>query len=95
MDWTHAERRSLELIAKALVEMCVRNRSWRIYTPPLSRVSGGDYSAGKVVSHYGEIGWTQVSRISDEEMKALMMEVVGRVFTFLRYPEELAVVRRR
>ena len=32
------------------------------------------------------------SRISDEEMKRLMIEVVNRVFTFLSYPEELAVL---
>jgi hypothetical protein len=32
----------------------------------------------KVVSPYGEIPWNRVGRISDNEMKALMIEVVNR-----------------
>lgn len=50
----------------------------------------GDFSDVKVLSPYGEIPWTRLSRISDDEMKALMIEVVDRVFTYLRYPEELS-----
>ena len=37
----------------------------------------------KVISPYGEIPWNGLSRISDEEMKALMIEIVNKVFTFL------------
>ncbi|WP_292153904.1 hypothetical protein [Brevundimonas sp.] len=50
----------------------------------------GDYSDVKVVSPFGEIPWTGLSRISNEEMKVLMIEVVDRVFTYLSYPEEVA-----
>lgn len=53
----------------------------------------GDFSDVKVVSPHGEIPWTRLSRISNEEMKALMIEVVDRVFTYLRYPEELSGLR--
>lgn len=38
----------------------------------------------KVVSPYGEIPWNDMSRISDEEMKALMIEIVDRVFTAIQ-----------
>ncbi len=37
-----------------------------------------------------EIPWTELSRISDDEMKRLMTEIVNRVFTYLSYPDELA-----
>ena len=43
-----------------------------------------------VITPYGEIPWNRLSRISDAEMKVLMIDVVDRVFTYLRYPEELA-----
>ncbi|MBY3158384.1 hypothetical protein HFO56_39485 [Rhizobium laguerreae] len=43
----------------------------------------GDYSDVKVVTPYGEIPWNRLSRLSDEEMKALMIEVVSTLFTLL------------
>jgi hypothetical protein len=52
----------------------------------------GDFSDVKVVTPYGEIPWTGLSRISDEEMKALMIEVTNRVFTSLTHAEDLLVV---
>jgi hypothetical protein len=44
----------------------------------------------KVVTPYGEIPWTRLGRISDEEMKPLMIDIVNKTYTFLRYLEELA-----
>ena len=38
-----------------------------------------------VVTPYGEIPWNKVSRISDDEMKLLMQEVVNKVFTVLMH----------
>ena len=52
----------------------------------------GDYSDVKVVTPFGEIPWTQLSRISDAEMKTLMIEITNNVFTFLTYPEDLATL---
>ena len=43
-----------------------------------------------MVTPSGDIPWGNLSRISDSEMKALMIEVVDRVFTFLQHTEELA-----
>jgi hypothetical protein len=36
-----------------------------------------------VRSPFGEIPWPQVSRVNDEEMKRLMIDVVDRVYRFL------------
>ncbi|HXB72613.1 MAG TPA: hypothetical protein VNY05_30535 [Candidatus Acidoferrales bacterium] len=42
--------------------------------------SAGDYSDVKVVSPYGEIPWTRVSRFGDHEMKTLMIDVVNHTY---------------
>jgi len=55
---------------------------------PVSRL--GDFSDVTVRTPDGDIPWTELSRTSDPEMKALMTEVVDRVFTYMRYPEALA-----
>ena len=71
---TRAQRRSLEKVAKSLVESCVRNA--------LEDVHAGVFP--------GEIPWARLGRISDEEMKLLMIDIVNKTYTFLRYLEELA-----
>lgn len=53
----------------------------------------GDYSDVKVVTPFGEIAWNEVSRISDDEMKALMIEVMNKIFTFL--PNHASLCNRR
>lgn len=86
-----AERRQLEVLAKALVETCMRNSELEnLHAGTFPSSERGDFTDVRVVTPYGEIPWTQLSRISDEEMKVLMIDVVDRVFTYLRYPEELA-----
>ena len=73
-----------EKLAKMLAFHCVRNSSLEALhagTFPSSKT--GDYSDVKVVSPDGEIAWNQVGRISDEEMKPLMEEIVDRLYTFL------------
>ncbi len=86
-----AERRDLEFVAKALVETCMRNSELEnLHAGIFPSSESGDFGDVKVVTPYGEIPWPQLSRISDAEMKVLMIDVVDRVFTYLRYPEELA-----
>lgn len=75
-------------LALVLVETGVRNsrlEELHAGTWPASAV--GDYSDVTVVTPYGQIPWSQVSRFSDVEMKALMIEVVDRVYTILTHPE--------
>jgi hypothetical protein len=45
-------------------------------TYPVS--SAGDYSDVKVVSPHGEVPWKGLSRLSNAEMKELMIDVVDR-----------------
>ena len=71
-------------LAKALVIMGMRNTSLEDIhagTVPSSEV--GDFSDVKVVTPHGEIPWQELSRISDDEMKALMKEAVNKVYTRL------------
>ncbi len=85
------ERRVCARIAKSLVEVCVRNSRLEDFHAGITPGSEtGDFGDVKVVTPYGEIPWARLSRISDAEMKALMIEIVNRVFTFLSFPEELA-----
>lgn len=77
----------------ALVEQCVRNSFLEtLHAGTVPDSATGDYSDVKVVTPFGEIPWTQLSRISDTEMKALMIEVTNKVFTFLTYAEDLVAL---
>jgi ligand-binding SRPBCC domain-containing protein len=71
-------------LAKVLARECFRNTKLEDFhagTTPSS--AAGDYSDVKVVSPFGEIPWTKVSRLSDEEMKALMIDVVNHCYEFV------------
>lgn len=82
--------RDARRIALALVERCVRNTSLEnLHAGTVPDSLTGDYSDVKVVTPFGEIPWPQVSRISDTEMKALMIEIVNKVFTFVTHLEDL------
>jgi ligand-binding SRPBCC domain-containing protein len=41
----------------------------------------GDYSDVLVSTPFGEIPWPKLSRFDDEEMKALMIDVVQKTYT--------------
>ena len=84
---TDAEKAHFTL---ALVEQCVRNTFLEtLHAGTVPGSVSGDYSDVKVVTPYGEIPWNQLSRISDDEMKTLMIEITNKVFTFLSYAEDL------
>jgi len=71
-------------LAKAMARDCFRDTKLEDYHAGVFPSSKeGDYSDVKVVSPYGEIGWSKVSRLSDEEMKALMIDVVDHCYDFL------------
>lgn len=85
--------RAARRIALALVEQCVRNSQLEdLHAGTTPDSLSGDFSDVKVVTPFGEIPWAQVSRISDVEMKALMIEIVNRVYTFLTHIEDLAAL---
>jgi hypothetical protein len=81
-------------LAKAITALCVRNtflEDLHAGTTPASK--SGDYSDVKVVTPYGEIPWQQLSRISDEEMKLLMKEIVNKLYTFLSRQDDPAFLK--
>jgi hypothetical protein len=43
----------------------------------------GDYADVTVSSPYGVIPWPKVSRLNDDEMKRLMIDVVDRTYHFI------------
>lgn len=81
-------------LALVLTETGVRNSQLEeLHAGVTPSSATGDYTDVKVVTPYGEITWARVSRISDEEMKALMMQVVDRFYTLLLHPEPFSALR--
>ncbi len=71
-------------LAKYLVLQCFRNSMLEDLHAGISPSSAaGDYSDVSVTSPYGVIPWTRVSRINDDEMKRLMIDVVDRAYRFI------------
>ena len=70
--------------AKSIALACVRQTSIEeLHLGRGAYSKSGDYSDVKVVTPYGEIPWNELSRISQEEMKLLMREVVNKLYTVL------------
>jgi hypothetical protein len=77
-------------LAKRIAWNCVRNSSLdALRAGVYPRSASADYSDVKVITPFGEIPWTEVSRISSEEMQALMHEVVDKIYTVLVMGENI------
>lgn len=71
-------------LAKYMVLHCFRNSMLEDLHAGISPSSAaGDYSDVKVSSPYGVIPWPEVSRLNDDEMKRLMIDVVNRAYRFI------------
>lgn len=71
----------LRRLAKYLAQQCFRNtilEDLHAGITPDSQI--GDYTDVVVRSPYGEIPWPNLSRLNDEEMKALMIDVVNKTY---------------
>ncbi len=76
-------------LAKALALACFRNTYLEdLHAGKWPDSATGDYFDVKVMTPTREIPWNELSRISDEEMKRLMQEVVNKLYTFLRRQHE-------
>jgi hypothetical protein len=74
----------LKRLAKYLAQQCFRNTMLEDLHAGITPDSvTGDYSDVVIRSPYGEIPWPKLSRLSDEEMKALMIEVVNKTYRAL------------
>jgi len=71
-------------LAKYMVLQCFRNSMLEDLHAGISPSSAsGDYSDVTVSSPYGVIPWPKVSRLNDDEMKRLMIDVVDRAYRFI------------
>ena len=71
-------------LAKAIAVLCVRHTFLEDLHAGKSAISRtGDYSDVKVVTPDRDIPWSELSRISDEEMKKLMKQIVNKLYTVL------------
>jgi hypothetical protein len=71
-------------LAKYMVLQCFRNSLLEDLHAGISPSSAaGDYSDVQVSSPYGSIPWPKVSRLNDDEMKDLMIDVVNRAYRFI------------
>ena len=78
------EKRFAAMMAKTLAMMCVRNTGLETLHAGIVPVThAGDYSDVRVIDADGrEIGWNAVSHLDDDQMRALMKEIVSRLYTF-------------
>ena len=75
----------LKRLAKYMAQQCFRNTVLEDFHAGITPYSpAGDYSDVVVKTPAGEIPWPKLSRLSDEEMKRLMIEVVNRTYLLLR-----------
>ena len=81
---TETEEGVAAQLAKILAMMCVRNTFLETVHAGITPITKtGDYSDVSVIDGEGkEIPWMQVSRITDDEMKILMKQVVNRLYTW-------------
>ena len=71
----------LKRLAKYLAQQCFRKTILEDLHAGITTDSQiGDYTDVVVRSHYGEIPWPNLSRLNDEEMKALMIDVVNKTY---------------
>lgn len=78
------EKRIAAQLAKAMAVICVRNsRLEDLHAGQLPISRTGDGSDIVVIDANGNrILWKDVSRIDDDEMRALMRDIVNRLYTF-------------
>ena len=83
MNWDDEKRISAKM-AKTLAMMCVRNTGLEtLHAGVVPVTHAGDYSDVRVIDADGrEIAWNDVSHLDDDQTRALMREIVNRLYTF-------------
>ena len=78
------EKRIAAMMAKTLAMMCVRKTGLEtLHSGVAPTTHTGDYSDVRVIDADGrEIAWNDVSHLDDDQMRALMKEIVNRLYTF-------------
>lgn len=71
-------------LAKFMAQQCFRNTKLEdLHAGEFPASEAGDYSDVKVISPHGEIPWGRLSRLNNDEMKSLMIDVVNHCDQFL------------
>lgn len=85
-----AEKRIAAKLAKTMAMLCVRNtRLETIHSGKTPVTRTGDWSDVTVVDADGNrIPWTDVSHISDDQMRDLIRDIVNRLYTFHLFADE-------
>jgi hypothetical protein len=82
-------------LALGMAVLCVRNTCIEdVHAGITPNSQAGDYSDVKVVTPFGEIPWNRLSRITDDEMRAFMKQVVNRLYTVLLRLDDPEFVER-
>lgn len=78
------EQRIAASLAKTMAMLCVRNTQLEtLHAGKQPVTKTGDWSDVTVVDADGNrIPWTEVSHITDDEMRGLMRDIVNRLYTF-------------
>jgi hypothetical protein len=84
MNQNEEQQRIAAKLAKTMAMLCVRNTHLEtIHAGKVPITRSGDWSDVTVVDADGNsIPWTEVSHISDDEMRNLMRDIVNRLYTF-------------
>lgn len=90
MDQEIAKRLAVSMALLCVRNTCVEDIHAGIY--PASQT--GDFSDVRGVTPYGEIPWNKLSRISDDEMREFMKQVVDRLYTVLLRLDDADFVER-
>ena len=79
-----AEKRIAAKLAKIMAMLCVRNTHIENIHAGLTPVThSGDWSDVTVIDADGRrIPWTEVSHITDDDMRELMRQIVNRLYSF-------------
>jgi ligand-binding SRPBCC domain-containing protein len=75
----------LKRLAKYMAQQCFRNTVLEDFHAGITPYSeAGDYSDVVVKTPAGTIPWSKLSRLNDQEMKTLMIDVVNRTYLLLQ-----------
>ena len=78
------EKRIAAMMAKTLAMMCVRNSGLETLHAGIVPVThAGDYSDVRVIDADGrEIAWNDAAHLDQDQMRALIKQIVNRIYTF-------------
>ena len=84
LDDIQADEVLRKRLAKLMALRCFRNTKLEDFHAGIFPSSqAGDFADVKVVSPFGEIPWSRLGRLSDDEMRVLMIDVVNHCYAFL------------